>query len=362
MQIVGKQHTDNDSNSKTKVVHKTAYFGEISVGTPPQKFVVVYDTGSGNLLVPGTDCSSHACEVHDRFNREKSSSAHQMNCDGSEIDSKGADDLTITFGTGSITGHCLKDKICIGGACTVGAFLASTEESEMPFGTFKFDGVLGLALPSMSNSPDFSLMTRMQHEQSLRAPLFSVFLSDSSAENSEISFGEIKNEHMDGELFWMDVKEPSGYWEVKIDDIALDNKAQSICEQCRVAVDTGTSALAGPSDVILKLSSRLDVQNDCSNYHKLPNLGFIMSGHVMNLSPKEYISKDGPNSCDVSLMSLDVPPPRGPLFVFGIPFLQKYYTVYDHENSRVGFAVAKHAGEISESLVTIDVHEHVAHN
>ena len=58
--------------------------------------------------------------------------------------------------------------------------------------------------------------------------------------------------------------------------------------------------------------------------------------------------------CDVSLTALDVPPPKGPLFVFGIPFLQKFYTVYDHAEKRVGFASAKHEGQESEALVSVD--------
>jgi len=41
-------------------------------------------------------------------------------------------------------------------------------------------------------------------------------------------------------------------------------------------------------------------------------------------------------------MDLDVPPPMGPLFIFGIPFLQKFFTVYDHSSKQVGFALAKH--------------------
>lgn len=73
----------------------------------------------------------------------------------------------------------------------------------------------------------------------------------------------------------------------------------------------------------------------------------------MNLKPAEYVDNSG-GYCSLSLMSLDVPPPNGPLFIFGDPFLRKFYSAYDRHSERVGFAVARHIGipdEKSQALL-----------
>merc|ERR1719230_179404 len=195
-------------------------------------------------------------------------------------------------------------------------------------------------------------MGHLMKNGALHKPLFSVFLSDSDIENSEITFGEIKQEHMVTEMFWEPVAKDTGYWQVQIEDITINNKKQSLCSDCQVAVDTGTSQLAGPTEVINELSSRLNVKSDCSNYKDLPDLGFVMGENVMNLKPDDYVDK-GSDGCEVALMPLDVPPPNGPLFIFGDPFLRKYYTAYDRENNKVGFATAKHMDQPVEETSTL---------
>jgi len=343
---------------RSGVVPKTASFGEISVGTPAQKFTVMYDTGSGNLLIPGSTCQSEACQKHARFSPQQSSSSKAVSCDGDphDVDAQ----LRVTFGTGKVLGRCMEDKICLGDLCSPGSFIYTSEESSAPFSSFSFDGVLGLSRESIARGPEFSLLSRLVKADFLAKPIFSVFLSNSDKEASDISFGMINTQHMASELFWMPVSRETGYWEVQIEDITLDGKAQELCKNCHVVVDSGTSMLGGPTDIIDKLSKLLEVNDDCSNYKQLGKVGFIMGTRILNLEPKDYVITDG-SQCQLGLMPLDVPPPKGPLFLFGIPFLQKFLTVYDHANSRVGFAVAKHEGQVLEPTILMSVDQHETH-
>jgi len=333
------------------IAHKMAYFGNVEVGTPPQSFQVVFDSGSGNLVLPASDCSSEACVAHKRYDQRASTSARRASCASTEapglVDGAGptsADDVSITFGTGQIWGKCIDEQVCLGAVCYPGSFIAATYESNAPFISFDFDGVLGLSLPAMSHATKFNMMERLKVTQLLHQTIYSVFLSASDSEVSEITFGSINSDNMASDLHWVPVSRNTGYWEVMITDITIDNHPQEICQKCYVAVDTGTSELAGPSDVIGELANRLQVMTDCSNFDQLPRLGFLVNDQILNLEPNEYVDQTT-DGCEVSLMPLDVPPPKGPLFVFGIPFMEKFYTVYDNVNRQVGFAVARHAGD-----------------
>lgn len=81
-----------------------SYYGVISIGTPPQSFTVIFDTGSSNLWVPSVYCSSQACENHQRYNPQQSSTFKW-----------GDQALSIQYGTGSMTGHLAIDNVEVGG-------------------------------------------------------------------------------------------------------------------------------------------------------------------------------------------------------------------------------------------------------
>lgn len=348
-----KVHLKSVLASEVGIIHKTEYWGKVFVGTPAKEFSVIFDTGSGNLILPSMKCTSVACNSHEKYDPANSKTGLLVGKEGKSIETNPEQrkEATIKFGTGKIHGQFYQDKLCLGGhesACYTANFIGTDYESEMPFDQCSFDGIMGLGFKDLSMGEGFNMVDDVVGQHSLPSNKFSVYLKDHE-EGSEITFGGYKKSQVASDIFWAPVTRES-YWQIGIDDVTFNNVKTGLCSKCQVAVDTGTSLLAGPSDVIESMGTKLDVKQDCSNFGQLPMMGFAVGNTVLNLLPDDYIDRSGGGGvCSLALMTLDVPPPKGPLFIFGDPFLRRFLTIYDRDGPRVGFAVAQHDGVTADS-------------
>jgi hypothetical protein len=364
-----KQYVPVTKGNKT-VAFKTAYFGNIKLGTPAQDFTVVFDTGSGHLVLPQESCPSPACVKNRRYNPAKSTSAVLIEYDGVPINPTATerDRVVVSYGTGKITGEFVKDIVCVGDVtsnCMTLRVVLATEMTDDPFVHFQFDGVMGLSLDSLRLGPEFSFFGEMIKQNPSMQSQFSVFLARHDEEESFISFGGYDKNRAIADMVWAPVAKPElGYWQVTITEIRIGTTVLEECADgtCRAILDTGTSLLGVPrvaSRNMHRLLARVAPTNegdaekiDCRQVPGHP-IEFVIGDVTVSLPVEDYsrpapINMTSPETntsslvCRSLLLPLDMAPPIGPkVFIWGEPMLRRYLTVYDLAEKRVGFTLAK---------------------
>lgn len=201
--------------------HAIEYYGDLVVGG--QNISVLFDTGSDQLLVPGAQCVSAACNTHQLYDENKSPTAR--NGSSEELVPEES-----SFGTGHIIGYQQEDNVCLGGSCARVQFVEMLEESDDPFNHAGFDGVLGLSLHlRRESSRKTNVLEALVDSNAIPAPIFSVFLSkDLHVGTSEILFGRFDSERFEGALHWVNLSEPA-YWQFSIAAVNVNGKKLSLC-------------------------------------------------------------------------------------------------------------------------------------
>lgn len=318
-----------------------SYYGQISIGTPPQNFMVLFDTGSSNLWVPSVYCQSQPCNNHPLFNPSQSSTY-----------SSNGQTFSIQYGSGSLTGVFGYDTVTIQGIpITNQEFGLSETEPGTSFLYAKFDGILGLAYPSLSEGGATTVMQGMIQENLIDAPVFSFYLSQqpSSQNGGALILGGIDSSLFTGQIYWSPVTQDL-YWQIAINGFLIDNQVTNWCSQgCQAIVDTGTSLLTVPGQFFDQLMQQLGAQQNnygefvvnCNNLQSMPTITFNINGVNFPLSPSAYTLPYSGEYCQVAIMPTYLPSQNGqPLWILGDVFLRPYYSVYDLGNNRVGFAAA----------------------
>ncbi|XP_071642187.1 lysosomal aspartic protease-like [Temnothorax longispinosus] len=331
------------------------YCGTIEIGTPPQTFKVLFDTGSSDLWVLSKICnvSQPACLNHNKYDHTKSTTyisnisqndAFYLNdykkhgrmavlvyrCNNCKSSSNKWSDLILII----IAGLKVSNQ-------TFGVahdFLTSFWDSA------QCDGVLGMGYPALF---DFAFTTVFQQmiKHVVSQPIFSFYLNRNHTDviGGELILGGTDPSHYEGEFTYVNVTEKK-YWQIIMDKIQVKNYI--FCsESCQASVDTGVSMIGGPPLDIAVINRELGVKNgtvECDKISKLPDINFIIGGKTFQLTGQDYILKITGGEIDVCIPVFQgVIPDKEVKWILGYPFVGRYYTTFDMRNNRVGFALQR---------------------
>ncbi|KAL4485734.1 hypothetical protein ABPG72_010996 [Tetrahymena utriculariae] len=260
-----------------------SYYGEISIGTPPQPFVILFDTGSSDLW----PCVCLPCFVHPKFDTQKSSTFKET-----------TKMFSLVYGSGSVTGHLATENVTLGHLQAQNVTFGLAKTLTSAFQTTKFDGILGLAYKELSGFKANTFFDELVAQSGI----------DQSYASSEFKYYPV--------IF-------KAWYVIAANFISVGNLNLSLNS---MIVDSGSSVIFVPQ----------------ANTRMLP---LIFLGDDYVLEPVNYIVQvqyQGRTQCQLGFASTGLSKQLGKALILGDTFFRKYYTAYDRENNRVGFVIANH--------------------
>ena len=130
----------------------------------------------------------------------------------------------------------------------------------------KFDGILGMGWSQISVDKVTPPFYNAHAQGLVPENMFSFWLnrdeSHPDGAGGELVLGGMDARHYVGDHVWLNVTR-EGYWQIAMDDLRVDGVSSGRCGKrgCQAIVDTGTSLLAGPADVIEKINREIGARS-----------------------------------------------------------------------------------------------------
>jgi len=309
------------------------YYGPITVGTPGETINVVYDTGSSNLWVPNKKCCGFLSRHS--FYHNKKSSTYASN--GSTFN--------IAYGSGPVAGVYSQDSIKIGSISSDEYTFAEVDDVSglgVSYALAGFDGICGMGWDSISVDGVQTPVQALVASGEMPESVFAFHLGATASTDGELTLGGVNSAHYTGEFSYVPLVSKS-YWQVALDGFQLDNTA--IGSTPYAIVDSGTSMMAGPTADVDVVASALNLGSIQGKEYTVAcnatyEFAYTMGGNKYILDETDMIIANSGGQCIFGMLAIDVPAPRGPLWILGDVFMRKYYVKFDVGQERIGMALS----------------------
>ncbi|KAK0414658.1 hypothetical protein QR680_011552 [Steinernema hermaphroditum] len=319
------------------------YLINITIGTPPQPFTVVPDTGSSNLWVINSHCDQWACTNTDGVPKK-----HLFNAGDSDTLRLLNQEFDIEYGSGYCSGNLGVDVA--GLTVKQQTFGIATYIADV-FGEQPIDGIMGLGWPALAVDNVVPPMQNLLPQ--LDKPLFTVWLDrkvklDHGGPAGRITYGGLDTQNCDSTVNYVSLTSKT-YWQFAQDGFQIGSYKYTNLNQ--VISDTGTSWIGAPQIVLDNVATitggKFDDQNNfytvpCDTKN-LPDLVFTIGGQNYHVPQVEYVLDLGVGNGQCVLTFLPMTS-NGymPSWILGDTFIRSFCNVYDIGQGRIGFAKAHH--------------------
>ncbi|KAG2066683.1 acid protease [Suillus decipiens] len=336
----------------TDEANDSSYSGIVSIGTPPQDFNLILDTGSSDLWVATTSCTSCGSDAPG-FDPSKSSTYKAI-----------SSHLEIDYGSGSVQGTVAQDSVTLGSFEKSQELLAVTNVTPDLIND-GLSGIMGLGFASISTLQTTPFWEALYNANDLSEPLFSFYLERyvnqadqvGAAPGGMLTLGGTNSSLYNGSIEYLNLTGPPSYWLLTVSSITVQGKTIAIDSPSGLAaIDTGTTLIGAPSPIAASIWAQVpgstELTGDWQGLYAFPcdtnvtvyisfggtnwaispldmNLGTLHDTMMSNANATSQMCTGG--IFDIGIGSV-------PAWIIGDTFLKNVYSVFRASPAAVGFA------------------------
>ncbi|VDC07594.1 unnamed protein product [Peniophora sp. CBMAI 1063] len=250
----------------TDVGFDSSYTGTVGIGTPAQNLDVVLDTGSSDLWVATTGCTS--CP----------SGTTEFNTGGSSSYKSSGNSVTFQYGSGQASGTAGTDTVSMGGFTVNGGTVTGVTTVSNNIISGPVSGIMGLGFQALSNTQSTPFWQSLLNNGQLANSEMSFYIArnaasvtsnDDETNGGVFTLGGTNSTLFQGDIDFNDF--PSGsqpsYWLQTVSQLTLNGNTVDIgsASSNLAAIDTGTTLLGGPTQAVEAFWSQVSGSRSLSN-------------------------------------------------------------------------------------------------
>ncbi|KEI41448.1 uncharacterized protein L969DRAFT_15467 [Mixia osmundae IAM 14324] len=324
------------------------YVSAITIGTPGTSFDLVMDTGSGDMIVASSSCSSGCTNITNKYDTSSSSTSDSTSTA-----------FEITYGSGSASGTLVTDVVAIGGLSVTSQVFADCDKISNGLLQGSVTGLMGLGFKALSTSGATPFWQNLADGGLLPAQEFAFaltrFVNATKAQEYEpggiMTLGGVNDTLYSGDIAYHSLSESEKYWQVSLSGLAVGSTSLSNFSTASVALDTGTSLIGAPDDVVASVFALIPGSSPATDpgyegYYTFPcdaSIDFSVTIDSIRypVSDADFnVGQLSQNSCLGALFALSTSSSStSPQYILGDSFIKNYYTVFRYKpTASIGFA------------------------